>query len=97
MLMQKIAQGLHHLGFLTGSGQAGSQAVEAQDIEQHPQKRGRNRLRRCEKTLLSEAPLHSRGVPKPAWGTCTENDISERAVGTASSEKGVAVQGRCAR
>ena len=43
-----------------------------------PQNRGRARLRRCANTVFSERPLHS----SPAWRCCTENDMSDAAVGT---------------
>ena len=62
MLKQKIAQGLHHLGFLTVSGQAGGQAVEAQDIEQHPQKTRAKQVAALRKNAAerSAAPLQGR-------------------------------------
>jgi len=52
-----------------------------------PQKRGRSRLRRWANTVSRLAPLHSSApAPQaPAPGTCTENDMSEGAVGMSSS------------
>ena len=45
-----------------------------------PRKRGRSSLLRWANTVSSLQPLHS----SPAADTCTENDISDAAVGTAS-------------
>src|SRR5574344_869619 len=54
------------------------------------QKRGLKRLLRCANTVAKFAPLHSSAPPsQPAFGTCTEKDISVHTVGTvklASSE-----------
>ena len=50
------------------------------------QKRPLSRLRRCANTVDRLVPLHSNwsAPPQPAPGTCTENDMSEGAMGTSS-------------
>ncbi len=50
-----------------------------------PQKRGLTRLLRWANTLARLEPLHSSALPPRASGTCTENDMSDWAVGTPNS------------
>ena len=58
-----------------------------------PRKRGRSRLRRWANTVSRLQPLHSRLPPGTPPGTCTENDISDAAVGTARSSNSLTSPG----
>jgi hypothetical protein len=79
VLLQEVAQRLQQraVGEVVG-GDLGAQAVEAQHVGQHAQKRGLNRLRFCANTVARSLPLHSSAEPRgPAPGTWTENDMSD--------------------